>query len=735
MDRAARIALTLCALAVGLLLLLPKIGCTDVWFHLRAGEWLLAGGGFPKADPFSFTADAPWIDTSLLFQVPLALVHRVAGLAGVGIANAIVLALAFGIVARSGRRRGVGAPELAAWTALALLACSPRLYPRPETLSLLYLAVALRLTDRALAGRTRALWGFVPLQFLWVNSETLFPLGLAVLGAGFIEALRRRAHARDWAIGLGGGLAASLVNPFGLRGALLPLKMARQVADPNDIFHRGVIELMSVFDRHIPFGSVVFFLALAGLVLAVAVRRRRRLDLFAILVLAGLGWLAARSVRNIPLFALAAPYLALRLGGVSPLPRRLLAPGRWALAGGFAFLAIGIATSSFYTVFHLGKRTGFGLDDRLFPTSTVATLRRDGAPARVMNDHALGHYLIWELRPGTKVFFDGRSEVYSPAALAAIQPAFAGAAAFDGFAERYGVSVALLGHRREYLDPLLAGLAAHPRWTVAGCDAAGVLLLRDAPSASAPEPAPPAPVAIPAPRSRGWLANWFAPAGRDEAENETATARALLLVGRPEGAATHALRAAQAAPGSADAFNALGAALLRLGRYDEGGDALRACLALDARYTEAMTNLGVGEIAAGRPAEAESWLRRALAAGAPEGDARFQLGRALAAQSRPAEARAELVQAIRLLPRNPKPALELASLVYHQGEYREAAGYYLEGARRGETFRGLWGAGVSYHAAGAAAEARDALTQALVAAPDEASRARVRELLGEIGPR
>jgi Flp pilus assembly protein TadD len=493
-----------------------------------------------------------------------------------------------------------------------------------------------------------------------------------------------------------------------------------------------VIELMSVFDRHIPFGSVVFFLALAAALLAVALRQRRRLDLFTILVAGGLGYLAASSVRNITLFALAAAYLAMRLGGVSAVPRRLLAPARWALAGGFAFLAIGIATSSFYTAFHLGKRTGLGLDDRLFPTATVETLRGEGPPARVMNDHALGHYLIWELRPGTKVFIDGRSEVYSPATLAALQPAFADAAAFDQFAERYGVSVALLGHRRDYLDPLLAGLAANPRWTVEGCDAAGVLLRRDAQGVSAPEPAPVAPVAIPAPRPRGWLAGWFAPAGRDEAENETAIARALLVVGRPEGAATHALRAVRAAPWSADAFNALGAALLRLGRFDEARDALRACVALDERYPEALMNLGVEEIAAGRPADAETWLRRALAAGAPAGDARLQLGRALDAQSRPDEARRELQQAVRLLPLNPKPPLELGNLLYHQGAYREAAVDYLEAARRGDTFRGLWGAGASYYAAGASAEAQAALTRALDAAPDDASRDRVRELLREM---
>jgi Flp pilus assembly protein TadD len=550
---------------------------------------------------------------------------------------------------------------------------------------------------------------------------------------------------RPWAIALAGGLAVSLLNPHGLRGARLPLRMAKLVADPSDIFHRGVFELMSAFDPRMPFGSVVFFFLLAAVVLAVAVRRRRQLDLFAILVLAGFGYLALSSVRNIPLFALAGSFIVMRLAGpeaATASPRtardatgaapRVTAVARLGLALAFGFLAIGILTSSFYASLRLGKRFGVGLDDRLFPTTSLTALRRAGPPPRVMNDHALGHYLIWELRPGTQVFLDGRSEVYRPATLAAMQPVFASAAAFDARAERDGVRYALLGHRRGYLDPLLAGLASHPRWTLEAVDPAGLLFRRDAEAAVPMEPAPPAPIALPRPRPRGWLARWFAPAGREAGAREIGMARALLVIGRPGAAAVHAYRAAQAAPWEPEAFNQLGGALARLGRFDEARDALQASLAIEPRYTLAMTNLGATEAAAGRAEPAETWLRRALAAGAPEGDTRLQLARALASQSRAEEARAEFLQAVRLLPADPKPCLELASLTYHEGQFREAANHYRDGARRGETFRGLWGAGASLMAAGARAEARETFVQALSAAPDTASARRVRELLQEL---
>jgi len=349
-----------------------------------------------------------------------------------------------------------------------------------------------------------------------------------------------------------------------------------------------------------------------------------------------------------------------------------------------------------------------------------------------MNDHALGHYLIWSLRPRTQVFLDGRSEVYRPATLVAMQPVLASAAAFDARAERDGVRYALLGHRRDYLDPLLAGLASHPRWTLAAWDGAALLFCRDAAVAAPTEPAPAPPIALPRPRSRGWLARWLAPAGREAAAREIGTARALFVTGRFEAAAAHAYRAAQAAPWEPEAYNLLGGALAHLTRYDEARDALQACLAIDPRYALALMNLGATEAAAGHAESAETWLRRALAAGAPEGEARLQLARALASQSRAEEARVEFLHVIRLLPADPRPCLELASLTYHQGQVREAANYYRDGARRGETFRGLWGAGASLMAAGARAEAREVFAEALGAAPDTASERRVRELLQEL---
>ena len=54
------------------------LGCqelfdSDVWWHVRAGQWIWASGRVPASDPFTFaSADRPWIDLHWLFQLMLA---------------------------------------------------------------------------------------------------------------------------------------------------------------------------------------------------------------------------------------------------------------------------------------------------------------------------------------------------------------------------------------------------------------------------------------------------------------------------------------------------------------------------------------------------------------------------------------------------------------------------------------------------------------------------------------
>ena len=64
------------------------LGCqalvdSDVWWHLRSGEWIIEHRCVPTRDPFTFaSADRLWVDLHWSFQVVLALCTERAALRG-----------------------------------------------------------------------------------------------------------------------------------------------------------------------------------------------------------------------------------------------------------------------------------------------------------------------------------------------------------------------------------------------------------------------------------------------------------------------------------------------------------------------------------------------------------------------------------------------------------------------------------------------------------------------------
>ncbi len=747
MRRLTQLLLFAGAIAVVCLLPIHKIASYDTWFHLRAGEWLLGGGGFPSDDPFSFTADERWINLNWVFQIPLAWAHRIGGAPGVTLLNALLLLGAFGLLAARAVRRGT-APEIAAsLIALAALACIQRLAPRPETLSLLFLVLAITLCEEALAGRIRRLWLFPLLQLVWVNSEALFPLGLLILGAGLLESIRRRVsteQVRPWLWSILASVVACFLNPYGVQGALLPLRFLQVMSGGASPVGRAIFELRSPFDPLIPFSTIVPFVAFGGIVLVIVILRLRQLDLFRLILLLAFGALAMKSVRNIPLFAVVGAYVALQLlAGVRYLVGGLtsdesyrhrvrgsvwLASLRAIFGLGFLFLAAGIVSSSLYAHLGLEKRFGLGGDPRLFPDATIRRLAAP-APPRLMNDHALGHYLIWLLGPRTRVFLDGRAEVYSRERQQQLQACLVRGALFDQFAERSEVRWALLGHRPGYLAPLIAELDTNPDWELVAYDNAAVLFERG--SGPVEFETLPLDVRIPEPRPRSTLATWFDAAGRTEAQGHMARAEMLINLRRSGTAAAEAMRAVEIAPWMADGFNLLGASLIGTGRLEDASRALQGCLALEPDYLEAIKNLGSVEMARGEDAEAERWLRKARALDPRDGQVAYRLGQVLRQLERPGEAELILQDAARLDAWNPRPRVELARLCFAQQRYRDAARHYGAAAEHGAGYAALLAAAQCLVAGGRAGEAEPWFDRARAAAPTDSLRALIDSLRRE----
>ena len=182
--------LPLLMIAAAFLLGVQVLSEADFWWHLRSGQWILEDKRVPILDPFTFgSAGRAWVDLHWGFQVILALAFGAGGVAGTILMTATLCAATLMVVLTLRDRRWPSPLVAVCWLP-ALLIMSSRFVPRPEILSLLWLALYLTILLRA--DTMPALAWILPLiQALWVNTHGLFVLGPIVLAAYLTDGLAR----------------------------------------------------------------------------------------------------------------------------------------------------------------------------------------------------------------------------------------------------------------------------------------------------------------------------------------------------------------------------------------------------------------------------------------------------------------------------------------------------------------------------------------------------------------
>ena len=238
----AFLAIALPALAA----LLVPMPAVDLAYQLRAGAGILAGGGIPTVDTWTFTVSGtPWLDQQWGAQVLLAAVYQATSWTGLAILRATLVGLTFGLTFAALRiswsvastRAGGSSIASSARTAALIVLCgfavaAPALALRPQLFAIpLFAATVLILVER---GRhPRRLW-FIPfIAAAWANLHGSFPLVLVLIALAWADevALIRMpvpaGHARlplprrllgSTGIALIGAFAAlgTLLTPFGI---------------------------------------------------------------------------------------------------------------------------------------------------------------------------------------------------------------------------------------------------------------------------------------------------------------------------------------------------------------------------------------------------------------------------------------------------------------------------------------------------------------------------------------
>jgi hypothetical protein len=453
----------------------------DVWWHLKTGEYIAVHKAVPHADLFSFTRSGqPWIAHEWLTAVLLFEIFRATGWGGLILVFAAILCAAFFLLyLRCGHD-----PFAAGFITLAgAWATAPLWGVRPQILSLLLTSLWLLILERSERNSRLLLWT-LPLTFLWVNLHAGFALGLALLflflAGEFIERMLGLSSSKTAAPRLRTlGLALLLdllvvpLNPNGLRMYGYPIETLRSHAMQNYIaewaspnFHRA---------EYWPF----LFLLLAMLVaFAGGSRGVRPRDLLLLIV----GTYAALcSIRMIPLFVLiAVPILSRPLqdwvgqhwtgkdwsGNESRKHSRrnnLVSLNAAIILAVAAFAGMRIAQ-----VIRLQPQ----VETRQFPANAVTFLQSHPPVGRLLNHYDWGGYLIWRLYPSTRVFIDGRADLYGEQFLQQFADTYQLKGSWQPTLKDWGIETVIVPPD----SALATGLRMAPGWKVAYEDSQAVVL-------------------------------------------------------------------------------------------------------------------------------------------------------------------------------------------------------------------------------------------------------------------
>jgi hypothetical protein len=412
----------------------------DPCLHWRIGKWMIEHGEVIRADQFSHTRfGAPLISKEWLSEIAFAAAGNALGWNGIVLLSAALIATTMWLLHRQLSSEGNEVLLSTGLVMLAAFACSTHWLARPHLVTQLLAVVfawQLHRFDRGFTTRTRLFALLMPLMALWVNLHGAFFVGFVLIGiyvAGSVADSvvgdsERRSSARGKLVAfaslMAGCLSVSLVNPNGWKLHLQILRFLRAplLASLTDEFRSPNFHSS---------GMTGFLLVLLVLALMLLVARPR-LRLTEILLIGGWGYLALRSARNIPIFALVVtPILAVRLNEFLPqvgssrwtrLYRRISTDistlDRSASGQIPVILAAGLLIAAVALPVALNSQPLVNTEilTNSFPVAAVEHCLKSADASTVLrgemfNDYAWGGYLMLCL-PERKVFIDGRNDFY-----------------------------------------------------------------------------------------------------------------------------------------------------------------------------------------------------------------------------------------------------------------------------------------------------------------------------------
>jgi hypothetical protein len=463
-------------------------GGVDLGRHLKDGELLLspAASQILHTNFYSYAQpDREFVNHHWLAGIVFQAVYKLGGFPGLNAFYILLGELTLGLFLRMAEK----AAGLAVASALAL-ALMPilraRASVRPEIFTLLLAGVFFWLLwSYHDGGLSWAVLLVLPaLEVFWVNLHIGFIFGpifvVAFLLGELVEGPRNHpgltTHQKPrrlgrWLAILGLTLAATLLNPSGIHGAVYPLTIWTNYGIP-------VVENLSIpflwsHGYHGEFALIT--LTLMALYLSFLATRRPAPFPTALFILAAvIGELAFTAIRNQTLlahFSLAA--IAINIGA------RGFERWRERRAGAVVLGAFMLASICYNGLELMGRKQTIGLGLQPGRDAAARFFAANHVPGPLLNNFNLGGYLIHYLFPQQRVYVDSRPEAYDSSFLRdRYQAPLTEDHLWPGLLSKYGFQSIFFCASSVWENAFIDRRIADPEWALVFGDETAIILVR-----------------------------------------------------------------------------------------------------------------------------------------------------------------------------------------------------------------------------------------------------------------
>lgn len=454
----------------------------DLWFHLKSGE-IIAQKGIIHIDVFSHSASGrEWFPYEWLFQVTIFYLKSWLGLESIKYLVAAFATFMVFIVYSLLRK----IMNLEILSALSIgffffVSVYEFLSSRPQIMAYTFLLVNLYLILQYVVKNRNFLWLTLPVSILWSNLHGSIFLDVYLFGAYTIVSLlfcyvvkkNNNITIQQYNNRESGIQTVKTLGIYtfltGLLTILPPIGFTQYRL--LWIFFRNRNFISQFIDEWVPisadaFGFKVFTITLfiiAGLFAWVWVRERWIMKLGWIIPLVPMvitPYLASRNV------FLAYLVLSVMLGAIFTIIFRINSGG-WKKYLSLAFMVIFAAFNIF--VLSDKKKT----PDISYPVAGVKFIKENTLKGNMFNEYGYGGYILYNLYPDQKVFYDGRTDVYLCCemrdtfnlAVEKNQPDGEYKKTLDRLWDKYDISYVIIGTRKHSLLRKVARiLTDDPEW-------------------------------------------------------------------------------------------------------------------------------------------------------------------------------------------------------------------------------------------------------------------------------